>query len=172
MTDQNSIITLRGTLPSETYIETHDSAICVPLTDTGMIIFIVEPSLAYAEDALLLPGGEIEPGETPREAANRELQEEIGYRATKLDFLGEVRPWVRYLKGEVSLFLARDLIASKLHGDEIYEITTELVPIFDFERVIRMGRLRDATVISALYMARHFLQEEAAEREAELIDGD
>ncbi len=142
------------------HIESYPGALCVPITDTGMVIFIAEPAPAYGEHVLTLPGGGIEPEEVPVEAANRELQEEIGYKALKIDVLGTLRPWEKYLKAEVHVFLVRHLVASKLHGDEIYEITTQLVPINDFERLIRDGQLHDSSVIAALYMARDFLMRE------------
>ncbi|MDX1993896.1 MAG: NUDIX domain-containing protein [bacterium] len=154
-------LTLVGEANNPRYIEYRDKAQCVPLTDTGMVILIVEPSPAYGDEGVLyLPGGGIEPDESPLEAANRELQEEIGYKARRLDFLGELRPWVKHLRHSVYVHLARELTPSKLHGDEIHNIITELVPLNDFERVIATGRLHDSSVIAALYMARHFVQQE------------
>lgn len=141
----------------DAFIRKRNTALCVPLTDTGMVIFIVEPSAAFDREALLLPGGGIEAGETPAEAANRELQEEIGYKANQLDFLAELHPWEKYIQTSIHAFLARDLTPSKLHGDEIYDIRSELVPLNDFERVISAGRLHDSSVIAALYMARQSL---------------
>lgn len=142
------------------FVEYRDKSQCVALTDSGMVIFIVEPSPAYGQDVLYLPGGGIEPGESAQDAANRELQEEIGYKALRLDRLGELRPWVKYLRHSAHLFLARELTPSKLHGDEIHNITTELVPLNGFERLITSGRLHDSTVIAALYLARDFIKQE------------
>jgi ADP-ribose diphosphatase len=152
-----------------TYVDGRLQAKCVPLTDTGMVIFIVEPSPAYGQDMIYLPGGGINPGESHEDAANRELQEEIGYKALRLNYLGELRPWSKFLRSSVHHYLARDLTPSKLAGDELYKITTQLVPLNDFERLITTGRLYDSTVIAALYMARHFLrrEQEMAEDEAE-----
>lgn len=139
------------------YVRSSSGAMCVPLTDSGMVIFIIEPSPAMERDILTLPGGAIDAGENRETAANRELQEEIGYRANQLDYLGEVRPWIKYLDAGVHLYLARHLMPSKLYGDELYEIRTHLVPLTDFERLMVKGELMDATVISALFMARQFL---------------
>jgi len=57
------------------------------------------------------------------------------------------------------VYLARELTSSRLKGDEGYEISVEQVPLVGFERLIAAGRLLDARVIAALYMARRFLRE-------------
>lgn len=159
---QDEHYTLIGQDARDTYIESQNSAQCVPLTDSGMVIFIVEPSPAFQRDILTLPGGVINLEEAHDIAANRELQEEIGYRAQQLDYLGEFRPWVKYLHMRVFMYLARHLTPSKRLGDEPYDIATELVPLSDFERLINSGRLHDSTVIAALFMARQFIARERA----------
>ena len=122
------------------------------------MLLTVEPSAAFQAPTLLLPGGSSEPGETLEQAALRELQEEVAFTAARLDALGELRPWSKYLAVQSFLYLARDLTPSRLEGDEDYPILVEAVPLADFERLIQAGRLLDARVIAALYLTRAFLQ--------------
>lgn len=159
---QDHFFALVGDKERVQFVRTHNGTTCVPLTDSGMVIFVVEPSPAFGQDVLMLPGGKLDPGETLDECANRELQEEIGYKSLRMNYLGELHPWQKYLTLCAHIYLARDLVPSKLHGDEIYTISTYLAPLHDFERMIADGRLRDSTVIAALYMARHFLEQEEA----------
>lgn len=56
------------------------------------------------------------------------------------------------------VYLGRDLTASRLVGDEDYIIEIERVPLAMFEDLITAGRLLEARVIAALYMAKSFLQ--------------
>lgn len=137
------------------FIHAKDGAMCVPLTDEGDVIFIVEHSPAFDMPVLYLPAGAIDPGESTDITANRELQEEIGYKAGRLDLLARVRPWIKYLQVEIALYLARDLTESKLEGDEDI-LRLERHPLKDFEHLIESGRLHDATVIAALYLARRY----------------
>ena len=143
------------------FVHTGDEVLIVPLIAEGEVILTFEPSAAFGEPTLILPGGETEPGEPHTETANRELQEEIGYQAGQLDFLGELRPYSKYLAVRSFVYLARDLTPSRLEGDEDYAISVERVPLSEFEPLIAAGRLLDARVIAVLYMARSFLKEEA-----------
>lgn len=137
------------------YIACSDEVLMIPLTGEGRIIFIREPAPAFGrESPLLLPGGMVEDSEDLAGTANRELQEEIGYRADRMDFLVEMRPWSKYLRVTSHVFVAQGLQASKLEGDEGYTIGLESHPLNTLDDLIFSGALRDARVIAALMMAR------------------
>ena len=135
-----------------------DEVLIVALNDKGEVLFNIEPSPAFnGEKVLVLPGGSTEPGEPHDKTANRELQEEAGYKAKRLAYLGELRPWTKYLTVRSHAYLAQDLARSEREGDEGFEVEIEQHPLNNFESLIETGRLRDARVIAALYMARNFL---------------
>lgn len=144
-----------------TYVACDSGVMIVPVTSDGEVILIREP-VAYGdgETSLFVPSGKIDDGETAAESANRELQEEIGFRADRLDCLAEVEPWAKYLKSSISIFLARGLMPSQLEGDEGYPMPQVRVPLDSFERLIVDGKLSDTTVIAALYLARQHLANE------------
>lgn len=135
-----------------------DEVLVVPLIEDSDVILTLEPSPAFDKLTLILPGGEVDEGESHVETANRELQEEIGYRADRLDFLGELRPFSKYLTVRSFVYLARDLMPSRLEGDEDYAIRSERVALARFETLIASGRLNDSRVIASLYMIRDFLE--------------
>ena len=139
------------------YVVMHDGTLAVPVTESGEALLITEDSPAYDERLLSLPGGMIDPGEQPADTINRELQEEIGLKAGRLDFLMAVRPFSKYMHLQLHLYLARDLVPSRLQGDEQWAIEVEQVPLSSVESLMASGRLRDSNVILALYLARRFL---------------
>jgi len=142
------------------YIQTGDAVMCVPVTADGNVLFILEPNAYDGEFTLYLAAGKIEKGEDLAECANRELQEEAGVKAGRLELLATVRPWFKYLDSKLTIFLARDLIPSKLDGDEGYPIEISYLPLANFEEQIAAGRLVDSSVIAALYLARNKLANE------------
>jgi ADP-ribose diphosphatase len=140
------------------YVICSDEVLMIPLTTEGDILFIREPAPAFGrEQPLLLPGGTVEENEAPEVTANRELQEEIGYRAAQLEQLAALRPWSKYLRVTSHIYLARDLTPAKLDGDEGYEIGVEARPLATLDALIASGELRDARVIAALFLARDYL---------------
>lgn len=140
------------------YVRAADGALIVPVTNTGEVLFIREYSPAYHRPFLTLPGGIIEPGEGEAEAANREMQEEIGLRADNIHYLGEVYRNFKYIHAKSYAFLARDLSESKLVGDEEDgNIQVVPLPLTALDRLIQSGELQDAGILMAVYLAKRFL---------------
>jgi ADP-ribose diphosphatase len=141
----------------EPFVDVQPGLYVVPLNYAGEILFIREPAIHNGESVLSLPGGVVDSDESPAEAANRELQEEIGYKADVLFPIGVLNPLARHARWDIHLFLARNLMPSRKIGDEIYQIEVERVPFDQFEALITSGRLRDSNVIAALYLVRQFI---------------
>jgi ADP-ribose diphosphatase len=142
------------------FVQNGNEVLAVALTKQDEVILLTEPSPAFGEPVLVLPGGATEPDEDHGETAIRELREEIGLAPNRLDFLGELHPFSKYFSMRSYLYLARDLIPNPLKGDECYPIQQERVSLSTFETLIQSGRLRDARTIAALYLARTFLAEQ------------
>jgi ADP-ribose diphosphatase len=144
----------------EPFIRASDGVCIVPVNDAGEVLFISEPTIFNQQPVLFLPAGAVDTNEIPHEAANRELQEEIGFKSERLDFLHCFSPLSRHADWRAYTFLARDLIPSKLIGDKPYELPIIRIPLNGFEQLIRNGQLSDSTIIAALYMAQRFIANE------------
>lgn len=155
---QGLYYSIRTNKQGEEFVFATNEVLIIPISPEGDVLLTIEPSPAFDEPVLGLPGGEVEPGEALDETASRELQEEIGYAPGRLDFLGEVRGFSKYIAVRSFIYLGRDLTASRLKGDENYTIEIERVPFSTFEDLITAGRLLDARIIAALYSAKRFLQ--------------
>ncbi|MGI9503822.1 MAG: NUDIX domain-containing protein [Geminicoccaceae bacterium] len=137
----------------DAYIGCDNEVMIVPIDASGRVVLISEPSSAFGGSCLLLPGGMIDEGETCSVAANRELQEEAGYAAGSLRFLGEIRPFSKYLSVKTFIFVGQDLVASQLSGDEAHDIEKQHIAGDDLLGLIQNGKLNDARVIAALFMS-------------------
>jgi len=113
--EQNEWFALEVDERGESYIRpSSDEVLVVALGEAGEVLVAREPSAAFGEPVLLLPGGCTEPEEPHEVTANRELQEEIGYRAGRLDLLGELRPWSKYLRLRSFIYLAPHIPHARL----------------------------------------------------------
>jgi ADP-ribose diphosphatase len=144
------------------FVQAGNEVLVVALAEHDEVLLIKEPSPAFGAQTLALPGGSAEEDEELSITANRELREEVGLRAERLDYLGELRPFSKYLTVRSHVYLARQLAASQLQGDENYEIEVRRVSLWNFETMLEDKLLMDARVIAALYLARAFMNREAA----------
>lgn len=142
------------------FVRCGDGVLVVPLTGDGDVLLALEHSPAFQGPHLGLVGGSLQLGERLEETANRELQEELGWRAGRIDYLGELHVW-KYLTTRQYVFLARELSPSRLAGDERYPVMELRVPLEGLLSLCTSGELYDALAISALCLARAFLSQEA-----------
>ena len=97
-----------------------------------------------------VPAGLVEPGESPRQTAARELREETGYAAARWEEGPRFFTSPGFSDEEIHLFLARDLSPSPLPGDDDEWIAPVEIPLEDLEDLIRSGSVRDAKTLLAL----------------------
>ena len=131
------------------YVHCGDGVLVVPLTADGQVLLAVEYAPAFGREILTLVGGSVDEGESPEEAANRELQEELGWRAGRIEFLGELHPF-KYLQSRQLLFLAQELAPSRRQGDERHPVQARRIPLDGWQELWARGELQDALAVAAL----------------------
>lgn len=121
----------------------------VPITPDGEVVMIRQYRHGSSQVTLETPGGLVDPGETPAEAAARELLEETGYRARELSSLGSVNPNPALFRNRLHAFVAHDAVqVAEIRNEGTEETVVELV---DRDRLRRLAR--DEGVDHALVMA-------------------
>jgi 8-oxo-dGTP pyrophosphatase MutT (NUDIX family) len=125
----------------------------VPLTDDGRLVLVRQFRFGIGAETLEIPGGMCDEGESPIDAARRELIEETGYAASSIEPLGWVHPNPPLQTNRCHSFLARGLVRAgpqRLDPDE--RIVTVEVPITDVPRLVRERAITHALVLAALYL--------------------
>ncbi len=136
------------------------AVLVVPLVDEATVLLIREYAAGVDRYELGLPKGRVEPGEEILSAANRELMEEVGHGARRLDHLSTFTLAPAYFGHHTQIVLARDLYEQRLPGDEPEEI--EVVPwrLDQIDALLGGGECTEARTIAALYMVRDLLGRE------------
>lgn len=134
-------------------IDADDWVNVVPLTAQGEIVFVRQYRHGSRELTLEIPGGIVDPGETPLEAAARELLEETGYRAPSVVSLGAVNPNPALFGNRLHTFLARNVErVAAIRNEGAEETAVELVPLTELPARMRSGQIDHALVVAGLHL--------------------
>ena len=129
------------------------SAVIVPIFDDGTIALVRQyrhPAVRYL---LEVPAGTLKRGEVPEVGAARELEEELGFVAGRLQKLSEFFVSPGFCEEKMWIYLATDLTETKqqLEDDEILEVSR--VPFSQALGMITTGEIEDAKTIIGVMLA-------------------
>jgi ADP-ribose pyrophosphatase len=128
------------------------SAVMMAVDESERILLVKQFRLPAAKDLWELPAGRIDPGETPLQAAKRELHEETGYHAKK--WVKLISYWASpgYVAEKMNLFLASDLTAGEPRpmGDE--RIEAAWFTRKKLSDLIHSGKLEDGKTLIGYFM--------------------
>ena len=139
-------------------IAEHGASVCVVPVDAARNVLMVRQYRKPIEDQLLeVPAGGIEPGETPEQAAVRELQEEVGFNAGEIRLLSSF--WISpgWCTEYMYAYLATDLVSASLPADYDENIEVVPVPFEDIDRLLQSGEIIDLKSIASLVLAAKML---------------
>jgi ADP-ribose pyrophosphatase len=130
----------------------------LPLHDDGTVTLIRQ--LRPAVDRLLLeiPAGRIDPGEDPLSCGARELAEETGLLASRMESLGIVHSSPGVFDEKIHLFLATGLVQGDAAPEHYEEIEVVRVPLGEALRMAVAGSITDSKTMVSLFRAFHVQQ--------------
>jgi ADP-ribose diphosphatase len=129
------------------------SAVIVPVQDDGTVVLVRQyrhPAVRYL---LEVPAGTLAEGERPEVGAARELEEELGLVAERLEKLSEFFVSPGFLEEKMWVYLATGLSEGKLNRDEDEVLDIVRLPIGDALEMITSGEIQDAKTIIGLILA-------------------
>ena len=125
----------------------------IPLTEDERVLFVRQYRFGIEDLTLEIPGGMCDAGESPIEAAGRELLEETGYRAAEIREIGWVHPNPSIQNNRCHSFVARGLEKVRDPRPDPHEAFEQVsVPLGDVPRLIAAGSISHALVLVAFHL--------------------
>lgn len=135
----------------------------IALSPANEVYLVTEYKYALGAVSLEAVSGGIDSGETPLQAAQRELEEELGFVAASWTDLGTLHPFTTVIDSPNYMFLAQGLTASERHPDEGEELTTELVPFETALQWVMESRITHGATCTALLKTSRVLAKQGLE---------
>lgn len=139
-----------GEVLQRDWIHYGGAAVILPLLSDGRIILIRNVRFAVNETLWELPAGMLDGDEAPQVGARRELEEETGYTAGRLEKLGAFYSAPGSSDEMLHAFVARDLVGGPQKLEKYEEITVEALPDDTVRQMVLDGTIHDAKTISTL----------------------
>ena len=161
---QGKILTLRcddallpDGAPCKREIIEHSGGACVLYVEDGKVLLVRQYRYAYGESIYEIPAGKLEEGEDPMLAAARELEEEAGVKAGRLQLMFTLYPTPGYTNEKIYIYRAYggEKVARHLDEDEFLDV--EYIPVERAKQMLENGEIRDGKTIIALQA--YFLME-------------
>lgn len=126
------------------------AAAVIPVTDNGTILLVRQYRNALDRETLEIPAGGIEPGETGLDCVTREIEEETGYTAGRMEHLMTLVTAIGFCDEKIPVYVAFDLKPSKQNLDEDEFIDVEEFTVEELKEMIFDGRIIDAKTIAGV----------------------
>jgi ADP-ribose pyrophosphatase len=154
---RDEVIEPSGVRTTREVITHPGSVVVLPVLPDGRILLIQQYRHAARQYLWELVAGRMDPGETPRVAAARELIEETGYRAKRFRVFLDVFPTPGFLEERMFILLAEGLTAGEAEPEEDERIISRSYNRKQLGEMIRGGKLRDAKSVAGILYYFRFL---------------
>jgi len=133
-------------------VDVDDYVAVVARTKTGNLVLVQQHRPVIGRDSIELPSGHVDPGETADQAGRRELQEETGMVAERMELLGVLVPDIGRLTNRMWCYFAPDVVPAEQHEPEP-GITVIEVSEREVLAMASDGRIEHALNLSVLFLA-------------------
>ena len=115
---RDEVLLPNGETGTREWINHPGAVVIIPILPNGEIALIKQFRYAARSEFLELPAGKLDEGEDPKSCAFRELEEEIGYRAERMQFIANIHPAIGFANEIMSIYLAEDLKKTNYNRDK------------------------------------------------------
>ena len=132
-----------GSSAMREYIRHSGGSTVIAETEDG-ILFVEQFRYPYGRVVLELPAGKRDGEEDPMLTARRELEEETGYYAKRLTYIGEVYPTPGYSDERIFIYVADGLEKRSAHTDEDEFLSVKVIKADEAAKMVASGEIKDA----------------------------
>lgn len=148
---QDTIKIPNGNIAKWDYIKHKGAAAVVAVKDDGKLLMVRQYRNALDRETLEIPAGGLNSVDEPTDiAAARELEEEAGYTAGRLELLISIRTTVAFCDEKIDVYVATDLKRSKQHLDEDEYLDVETHSIEELIQMVYDCKIQDGKTVAAL----------------------
>ena len=148
---QDTVKVPNGNVVKWDFIGHKGAAAVVAVNEDGKLLMVRQYRNALDRETLEIPAGALDSPEEPTHvAAARELEEETGFKAGKLELLIKLRTTVAFCNEKIDVYLATDLQPSKQNLDDDEFINVELHDIDELVQMIYDCKIEDSKTVAAL----------------------
>ena len=148
---QDTIRIPNGNIAKWDYIKHKGAAAVVAVKDDGRLLMVRQYRNALDRETLEIPAGGLNGVDEPTDiAAARELEEEAGYTAGKLELLISIRTTVAFCDEKIDIYVATDLKRSQQHLDEDEFLDVETYTIEELIQMVYDCKIQDGKTVAAL----------------------
>lgn len=123
----------------------------IALTESNDIVLVEQYRFGVDEATLEIPGGMVDNGESPLEAAKRELLEETGYSSDDWEYTGKTSSNPAIFNNYTHLFVAKNCKkTASQQTDGTEDIAVHTMQLFDFLELVSEGTVHHAIVLAAV----------------------
>jgi len=150
----NDLIDSHGHRVQRLLVEHGGSTVVLPLDENNRVLLVSQYRFPAKAAMWELPAGKVDPGETPLQAAKRELIEETGLRAKRWKKLITYFPSPGFQEEKMSIFLANGLVPGEKPHIEDEHLQERWIDADKLEALIKSGKITDGKTIIGMYFLR------------------